>query len=90
MNSITPEDIHTCIDAGIHCTHLDVSGDGRHFYATIVSPAFEGLRTVARQRAVYATLGDKILGSDAEIHALSMQTYTPDEWAAAGHTAPTR
>nr|MBP6242327.1 BolA/IbaG family iron-sulfur metabolism protein [Hydromonas sp.] len=34
-----------------------------------------------RQRAVYAVLGDKILGNDAHIHALSMKTYTPSEWA---------
>ncbi|MCE1160774.1 MAG: BolA family transcriptional regulator [Burkholderiales bacterium] len=82
MDNPTPEQIQQYIRDGINCTHIDVNGDGRHFFATIVSPAFEGLRTLARQRAVYATLGDKILGHDAHIHALSMKTYTPSEWTA--------
>ena len=82
MQTPSTEDIVTYIKNGIECTHLEVNGDGRHFYATIVSPEFEGQRTLARQRAVYAVLGDKILGNDAHIHALSMKTYTPDEWAA--------
>ena len=81
MDTPTPEQISSYISAGIDCTHIDITGDGRHFYATIVSPAFEGMRTLARQRAVYAVLGDKILGNDAHIHALSMKTYTPSEWA---------
>ena len=81
MDTPTPEQISTYISAGIDCAHIHVEGDGRHFYATIVSPAFEGLRTLARQRAVYAVLGDRILGNDAQIHALSMKTFTPDEWA---------
>lgn len=80
MESPTPEHIKTYITEHLSCVHIDVEGDGRHFYATIVSAAFEGMRTLARQRAVYAALGDKILGGDALIHALSMKTYTPAEW----------
>ena len=80
MDNPTPEQLQQYIRDGIDCTHIDINGDGRHFYATIVSTAFEGLRTLARQRAVYAALGDKILGKDAHIHALSMKTYTPSEW----------
>ena len=82
MDNPTPEQIKAFISAQLNCTHIEVEGDGRHFYATIVSPDFEGQRTVARQRAVYAALGERILGSDAQIHALSMKTYTPNEWAA--------
>ena len=78
----TPEDIEQFISADLPCEHIEVTGDGRHFYATIVSDKFDGLRTVARQRAVYAVLGERILGNDAQIHALSMKTYTPAEWAA--------
>ena len=81
MENPTPQDIKDYIRSALTCTHIEVEGDGRHFYATIVSPDFTGQRTVARQRAVYAALGDKILGSDAQIHALSMKTYTPEEWA---------
>ena len=82
MENPTPEQIKEFITAGMECTHIEVNGDGRHFYATIVSPSFAGQRTIARQRAVYATLGERILGSDAPIHALAMKTYTPDEWSA--------
>lgn len=81
MDNPTPEQIKDLISAQLNCTHIEVEGDGRHFYATIVSPDFEGQRTIARQRAVYAVLGERILGSDAQIHALSMKTYTPSEWA---------
>jgi acid stress-induced BolA-like protein IbaG/YrbA len=45
----------------------------------VVSPEFEGLRPIARHKRVYATLGERI--QNDEVHALSMKTYTPAEWA---------
>jgi acid stress-induced BolA-like protein IbaG/YrbA len=77
MNLPTPEQVKQYIADGIACEHLVVEGDGQHFYATIVSAEFDNQRTLARQRAVYAVLGDRMV---AEIHALSMKTYTPEEW----------
>lgn len=77
MEHPTPEQIKGFILAGLACEHLEIEGDGRHFYATIVSSTFEGQRTLARQRAVYAVLGERM---KEEIHALSMKTYTPTEW----------
>ena len=56
-----------------------MEGDGRHWYATIVSTQFEGLRLIQRHQKVYATLGQKM--QTDEVHALSMKTYTPSEWA---------
>jgi hypothetical protein len=44
MANPTPAQLHAYIAAGLGCDHLDVQGDGQHFYATIVSPEFEGLR----------------------------------------------
>ncbi len=73
----TPQQIHGYIAQQIDCTHLEVNGDGRHFQALIVSDAFIGKRTLERQRMVYAALGDRMR---EEIHALSMQTLTPDEF----------
>jgi acid stress-induced BolA-like protein IbaG/YrbA len=64
------------------CQHLSVEGDGRHWYATIVSDQFEGLRLIQRHQKVYATLGQKM--QTDEVHALSMKTYTPNEWAQQG------
>lgn len=71
--------LQSIIAAGLSCEHLAVEGDGRHWYATVVSAEFEGKRLLARQRLVYATLGERI--KTDEVHALSMKTYTPAEWA---------
>jgi acid stress-induced BolA-like protein IbaG/YrbA len=76
---VTPEDIQGYIAQGLACDHLEVQGDGHHFEAVIVSAAFEGKRLIARHQMVYAALGDRM---KAEIHALSMKTLTPTEWAA--------
>ena len=75
----TPEQIESYIKQGIQCAHIQVEGDGQHFFATIVSPEFEGLRLVQRHQKVYAALGDRM---KAEIHALSFKALTPAEYAA--------
>lgn len=74
------EQIKALISASLTCEHLELDGDGRHWYATVVSSAFEGKRAIQRHQQVYATLGDKM--KNDEVHALSMKTYTPTEWAA--------
>ena len=79
MSDPTPADIQRFIEAGMPCTHLEVEGDGRHFFATIVSVEFEGLARVRRHQRVYAALGDRMR---EQIHALSMKTLTPAEFAA--------
>jgi len=75
----TPEDVRRYIAAGLECSVLEVEGDGRHFSALIVSPAFEGKTRVARHQLVYAALGERM---HAEVHALSMRTLTPAEYEA--------
>ena len=75
----TPENIYGYIQAGLECTHLEVEGDGQHFTAVIVSPAFAGKRPIQRHQLVYAALGDRMR---EEIHALSMKTLTPEEYQA--------
>jgi acid stress-induced BolA-like protein IbaG/YrbA len=77
---MTAEQLQTLIVAGLTCEHIELTGDGRHWYATIVSPEFEGKRAIQRHQRVYATLGQKM--HTDEVHALSMKTYTPAEWAA--------
>ena len=77
---VTPDSIKTSIAAGIACEAIDVTGDGQHFEALIVSDAFRGLSRLARHQLVYAALGDRMR---EEIHALSMTTITPEEHAAA-------
>jgi acid stress-induced BolA-like protein IbaG/YrbA len=75
----TVDDVRGYIAAGLACEHLAVEGDGRHFFATIVAAEFEGQSRIARHQRVYAALGDRMR---AQIHALSMKTLTPAEWAA--------
>ena len=74
---VTPESIQQGIAQGMNTSHLSVSGDGQHFEAIVVSDEFSGKSRLARQQLVYKTLGDRMHG---EIHALSMKTYTPEEW----------
>jgi acid stress-induced BolA-like protein IbaG/YrbA len=78
---MTAEHIQAMIAAGLACQHLEVSGDGRHWQAVVVAEQFEGLRLIARHQKVYATLGNKM--HNDEVHALSMKTFTPAEWAKA-------
>ncbi len=75
-----PAFIQQLITAGLPCTRLEVTGDGAHFDALIVSESFAGKGTLARHRLVYAALGGRM--ESGEIHALSMRTLTPEEWAA--------
>ncbi len=75
----TPEMIRSYITAGLKCEHIEVTGDGAHFEAVIVSDAFVGKRPIARHQIVYAALGDRM---KEEIHALSMRTLTPEEFKA--------
>ncbi len=80
---MTADQIKDIIAAGLRCQHIELEGDGRHWYATIVSPEFDGKRAIQRHQRVYATLGEKM--HTDEVHALSMKTYTPTEWAALAH-----
>ncbi len=74
---ITPEHIKDYLRQGLECEHLDVEGDGRHFEAVIVSKAFEGKGLLQQHKLVYQVLGDRM----EKIHALSMKTFTPEQWA---------
>ena len=73
---VTPDDVKQYIAEGLVCESLEVTGDGQHFEATIVSALFEGKRPIARHQLVYAALGDRMR---AQIHALSMKTIAPSE-----------
>ncbi|HEX9184043.1 MAG TPA: BolA/IbaG family iron-sulfur metabolism protein [Burkholderiales bacterium] len=76
---VTPESIETSIAAGIDCENVQVVGDGQHFQALVVSAKFAGKSRVQRHQMVYAALGERMR---EEVHALSMMTLTPEEFAA--------
>ena len=75
---VAPEDVKRYIAEHLDCQHLEVSGDGQHFEAVIVSEAFRGKSRVQQHQLVYRALGERMR---EEIHALSMQTLTPEDWA---------
>lgn len=74
---VTPDNVKAYIQQGLECEYINVDGDGRHFEAIIVSPAFEGKGMLQQHRLVYSVLGDKM----DSIHALSMKTFTPEQWS---------
>ena len=75
---VSPDSIRASLVAGLAPDYVDVRGDGHHFEAIIVSAKFAGLSRVKQHQLVYAALGDRMR---QEIHALSMQTLTPEQWA---------
>jgi acid stress-induced BolA-like protein IbaG/YrbA len=75
-----PRDIAVLIEQNLADSVADVRTDGQgHYEATVICPAFAGKRSLQRHQMVYATLGTRV---GREIHALALQTFTPDEWQA--------
>ena len=77
---LDPRQVEKWIAQGLSCELVSVDGDGQHFAALIVSHEFAGMSRVKRQQRVYQTIKDKL--DSGELHALSMQTLTPEEMQA--------
>jgi acid stress-induced BolA-like protein IbaG/YrbA len=76
---LSASQLESYITESLACDYIKVLGDdGTHFEAIIVSPAFVGKNMIQQHQLVYTALGDRMR---AEIHALSMRTYTPEKWA---------
>jgi len=73
------EHLEVVDESHLHVGHAGARSGGGHFRATIVSPRFEGLSRLEAQRLVYSVLSEEMSG---EIHALSVQTFTPEQWGA--------
>ena len=70
-------DVRQLIEAGLPGAQVQVlSDDDTHFESIVVAPQFAGKRMIQRHQLVYAALGS-LMGR--EIHALSIQAYSPDE-----------
>jgi Predicted transcriptional regulator, BolA superfamily len=75
---VTAAQIKSYIEDNLTCDLVQVEGDdGQHFQAVIVSAEFAGKSMVQQHQRVYKALGDRMGG---EIHALSMKTFTPEDW----------
>ena len=81
-----PRQVADLIRQAIPDVQIDVrSDDNTHFAALLVATAFEGLRPIARHQLVYRALGERV---GREIHALSIEAYTPQEWSARSGAPP--
>ena len=75
---MNPDDIKQRIAADLPECEVTVSGDGSHFEAIVVGEVFADLTPVKKQQLVYASVNDLI--TSGELHALTIKTYTPEEW----------
>ncbi len=80
MADPTPDEVQQYIAAGLPCTHLAVEGDGQHFFATIVSARVRRQEPVSCATSAFTR--PSAMRMREQIHALSMKTLTPAEWAA--------
>ena len=81
IQMLTPEQVKSLIEGVAACEHVEVEGDGHHFFAVIVSSEFEGKARLARHRLIKDGLKAQLASN--ELHALSISVAaTPAEWAA--------
>jgi acid stress-induced BolA-like protein IbaG/YrbA len=74
------DEVTTLIQAGLPGAQVRVlTDDDTHFEAVVIADQFDGKRPLQRHQLVYAGLGPRM---GREIHALSIQAYTPAEWQA--------
>jgi acid stress-induced BolA-like protein IbaG/YrbA len=79
---MTADEVTQLIQAGLPDARVRVrTDDDTHFEAVVISAQFEGRRPIQRHQLVYAGLGPRM---GREVHALSIQAFTPAEWQAAG------
>ncbi len=79
---MNPEQVANLIRTGLPGAQVVVqSPDNTHFTARVIAQEFTGKRGIARHQLVYATLGELV---GREIHALSIEAFTPQEWSARG------
>lgn len=90
----THQEIEKLLSQTFKPLHLQVENESHqhagpaqdsHFKVTIVSADFEGLRSVGRHRAVYASLSGLM---PTPIHALALHTFAPQEWASSQVEVP--
>ena len=74
---MTLEEVQKKLELGIEQSEVTMEGDGCNCSAVIISPIFEGLSLLQRQRAVLGVVKEEI--KSGELHALSVKTFTPAE-----------
>ncbi len=83
---MNPEDVEKLIKASLPDCEVRVTGDGSHFDAIVISQTFSGKSLIQKQKLVYAAVNSQI--ASGALHALSIKTYTPEEWQQAKKMQP--
>jgi stress-induced morphogen len=76
--AMTAAEIETLIRAGLPEAEIlveDLAGDGNHYRAHVVSPAFRGKSRVQQHQMVYRALGGRMGDT---LHALALTTAAPE------------
>ena len=79
---IQPHEIEAKLHAALNDAHvevIDLTGTRDHYKVIVVTPAFEGKLPLKRHRMIYDALSHEMTGP---IHALTIEAYTPAQWAA--------
>jgi len=76
LATLAPVQVDLRDESSAHVGHTGAARGGGHYRLTIISSQFAGKPTQIRHRMVYSALGDML---QSEIHALSINAYTPDE-----------
>ena len=76
--ALEAESVEVVDESHLHAVHPRARSGKGHFRVRVVSERFAGLSRIQSQRLVFAALADEM---ESDIHALAMQTLTPDEVA---------
>lgn len=76
QKEFTPVHLTVIDDSAKHAGHAGAASGGGHYQVLIVSQVFDGATPIERHRMIYRALKPLSAG----IHALGIQTYTPQEY----------
>lgn len=74
-----PAEIETLLQTALELDEVVVRSSGTHYEIFAVGDIFAGKRPVQKQQLVYGPLSEKI--ADGSLHAVTIKTFTPDEWS---------
>lgn len=76
LAGLNPLRLELTDDSAKHAGHAGARSGGGHYRLLIVSAEFTGKSTLIRHRMIYDALGELMR---SKIHALSIQSQTPEE-----------
>jgi acid stress-induced BolA-like protein IbaG/YrbA len=74
-----PQELQTYLQERLDDCEISVGGDDYHFLVTAIGEVFATLNPVKKQQHVYSALNELI--AEGTVHAVTIKTFTPDEWA---------